>query len=105
MQVHKFYMIKLLCYFCCSSKSGIMVKWKDSWPEPEDSNGVRLNLWLRKDDIIDNVSYADTKSNIILQVHRHSLSTPKRKKHKDISDIRFSTSQVQEKQNHQHPQK
>ena len=27
-----------------------MVKWKDSWPEPEDSNGVRLNLWLRKDD-------------------------------------------------------
>ena len=55
--------------------------------------------------IIDNVSYADTKSNIILQVHRHSLSTPKRKKHKDISDIRFSTSQVQEKQNHQHPQK
>lgn len=27
-----------------------MVKWKDSWLKIEDSNGVRLNLWLQKDD-------------------------------------------------------
>ena len=27
-----------------------MVKWKDSWLEAEDINGVTLNLWLQKDD-------------------------------------------------------
>ena len=27
-----------------------MVRWKDPRLEAEDSNGVRLNLWLQKDD-------------------------------------------------------
>ena len=86
-----------------------MVKWKDSWLEAEESNGVRLNLWLRKDDEYHGycklcrcqVKYNTQGAQAFTQ---HS----QKKKHKDISDIRFFQFHrciFQEKQNHQHPQK
>ena len=72
-----------------------MVKSKDSWLEAEDSNGVRLNLWLQKDDEYHGYCKlcrcqvkCNTQSAQAFTQHSH------RKKHKDISDIRFSPSQV-----------
>ena len=72
-----------------------MLKWKDSWLEAEDSNGVRLKLWLRKDDEYHGycklcrcqVKYNTQGAQAFTQ---HS----QKKKNKGISDIRFSTSQV-----------
>ena len=85
-----------------------MVKWKDSWLEAEDINGVTLNLWLQKDDeYYGYCKLLDAKSNIILKVHRHSLSTPKRKNTWTflILDFQLHRCIFQKKQNHQHPQK
>ena len=68
-----------------------MVKWKDSWLEAEDSNGVKLNLWFEKDD--EYHGYCKLCS-CNTQGTQAFLQHPQKKKHKGISDIRFSTSQV-----------
>ena len=63
--------------------------------EAEDSNGVRLNLWLWKDD-----EYHEYCKQCRCQVKYNTQGTQaftyhsQKKKLEDISDIRFSTSQV-----------
>ena len=82
-------------YFYCGNNFAIMVKWKDFWLEAEDSNGVRSNLWLRKDDEYHGyfkLCSCQVKFNTqgVQAFTQHS----QKKKHKGISDIKVSTSQV-----------
>ena len=72
-----------------------MVKWKDSWLKAKNSNSVRLNLWLQKDDEYDGYcKLCCCQVKYYTQGAQKFTQHSQRKKHKEISDIRFSTSQV-----------
>ena len=63
--------------------------------EAEDSNGVRLNLWLQKDDEYhEYCKLCSCQVKYFIQGARAFTQDSQKKKQKKISDIRFSTSQV-----------
>ena len=72
-----------------------MGKWKGCLLEAEDSNGVRLNLWLQKDDEYhEYCKLCSCQVKYFIQGARAFTQHSQKKKQKKISDIRFSTSQV-----------
>ena len=82
-------------WFYSSKNFASMAKWKHSWLEAEDSNSVRLNLWLQKDD---EYHGADKLCSFQVKYFTQGVQAftqqSQKKKHKQTSYIRFSNSQV-----------